>query len=872
MPTSGESSPLGSISVQLRHICLEYSYAQIEAATMGFHESRRLGSGTAGTVYLGEMPDGSDVAVKAIDLATLGDDSMVAGFEEEIAVLSKFRHPNLVVLMGWAREGTRRFLIYEFLTGGDVFQRLQKCKEQKSGAPFPWAERLGALRDAATGLAHLHNATPRAFHRDVKSANILLGGSGAKMADFGLSCVAKTRKDQDVLCEFPSGTPGYTCPNYIRSGKVTEGSEVFSFGMVMLEVLMNMMPAGMVNGSLVYPIQEKVGPDHPGAAQRAVALADQLARWPRALAGEIAALALRCVSADDAQRPRFNEVCRTLREVQKRYPAGAEPEPPPPPPPPMPGSSVVPQRREASHWQGQQPPLPAGGGTFSNGGKWQEKQPRASPERTPETPSPETLQPKQRPSGGGGPYAAAWTPDRSTSPPSAAAGAPPPKPQRSATPQGRVATTPPQQQPPPPLATAEAGHAGAAWPAGADVALEVVYLHGVPVNTLPPGVRLLTLEPKEEEGSSRRCVQIGRHRQLQWFEALLVDPVHRNSVSRVACEVSWGGGEQPASLTTLGSNLLVVDGSVVPKDHTAPLFPGSQIRFMFQADVQIGDLLVLVAHPVPAGHALGPGPSLSAREGDTSTSDASASAATVETRPPPVVAPPARLPGRPPAGPLPPPPPQAAMPAPQHAARPLQRLPPSRVLASVDLEERWRLECIYAAACTPEAFAAMPASNRTVSFPLPAGAPSVILGRQHQMGMFEALLFTQMDLLAFVSRNHFQLDAESGAPGWLRVTNLSQNISIVGTRMLMTGESVCASSGDTLSFAAQADLVPHAHAACSAVQTCDGVEHELAPFLTFRLIAETIPAPHHAGYGAAASHPAARPRADSGAWDTPDVV
>lgn len=118
-----------SISVQLRHICLEYPYAQLEAATANFNDSHRLGSGFAGTVYRAEMPDGSDAAVKVIDLEALGDDSMLAGFEEEIAVLSKFRHPNLVVLMGWARQGTKRFLIYEYLSGGDAHQRLQKCKE-----------------------------------------------------------------------------------------------------------------------------------------------------------------------------------------------------------------------------------------------------------------------------------------------------------------------------------------------------------------------------------------------------------------------------------------------------------------------------------------------------------------------------------------------------------------------------------------------------------------------------------------------------------------------------------------------------------------------------------------------------------------------
>merc|ERR1740117_2592624 len=180
-------------------------------------------------------------------------------------MLSKFRHPNLVTLMGWARRDSRRFLIYEFLTGGDAYQRLAKCKDE--GKPFPWHERLAMARDAATGLAHLHNATPHAFHRDIKCANILLGPAGAKMADFGLSCVAKTHpsglKFASVQVEFASGTPGYTCPLYVERGRITEGSEAYAFGMVILELLLNKMPAGMVGGNLVYPIREAIRPDLP---------------------------------------------------------------------------------------------------------------------------------------------------------------------------------------------------------------------------------------------------------------------------------------------------------------------------------------------------------------------------------------------------------------------------------------------------------------------------------------------------------------------------------------------------------------------------------------------------------------------------------
>lgn len=312
----------------LRHICLEYSFRQLETATAGFDASRRLGSGMAGTVYRGTMPDGLDVAIKVIDPATLGSESGVAGFQEEIAVLSKFRHPNLVTLMGWARHESRRFLVYECLPGGDVLQRLLKCKEL-GGSPFFWHERLNVAIDAATGLAHLHNAKPKAFHRDIKSSNILLGAGGAKMADFGLACVAKTRAGADVACEFASGTPGYSCPNYVRTGKVTEGSEVFSFGMVLLELLVNQLVAGMTGDNrTVYPVEEILAPLVPHALQRCHEHADPLAGWLPAVINDVAPLALSCVAPEE-YRPCFNDVCRALRGIRDRHPPGSSVAPAP---------------------------------------------------------------------------------------------------------------------------------------------------------------------------------------------------------------------------------------------------------------------------------------------------------------------------------------------------------------------------------------------------------------------------------------------------------------------------------------------------------------------------------------------------------------
>ncbi|CAE8584858.1 unnamed protein product, partial [Polarella glacialis] len=123
------------------------------------------------------MEDGSEVAIKMIDLSVLsaqGQTPDMAGFEEEVQTLSKFRHPNLVTLLGWGKHGQYRYLVYELMLGGDTFDRMLKSRQRVNPAPFLWCDRISALLDAATGLSHMHNSKPKAFHRDIKSANILL--------------------------------------------------------------------------------------------------------------------------------------------------------------------------------------------------------------------------------------------------------------------------------------------------------------------------------------------------------------------------------------------------------------------------------------------------------------------------------------------------------------------------------------------------------------------------------------------------------------------------------------------------------------------------------------------------------------------------
>eukprot|EP00913_Durusdinium_trenchii_P004695 g4360.t1 len=185
------------MATALNQLSLEYSCAELLQATNNFSENNRLGYGTFGGVFRGVQRDGTEIAVKA-DIAGIG-----------------------VGRIHGRRCRPQRLLVYEHLGGGDVFRRLQRCAVDN--VPFTWRERISAAFDASCGLSHLHNSTPKVFHRDIKCPNILLDRNGtAKMADFGLACCSHA-KEQKV--EQAAGTVGYACPHYVNKGVVSEGSE-----------------------------------------------------------------------------------------------------------------------------------------------------------------------------------------------------------------------------------------------------------------------------------------------------------------------------------------------------------------------------------------------------------------------------------------------------------------------------------------------------------------------------------------------------------------------------------------------------------------------------------------------------------------------
>lgn len=316
----------------LSEIALEYPYEDLAAATNGFAKEHRLGAGGVGAVYQGKLRNVTEVAIKV--LADMGG---VEGFEDEVRVLSRFRHPHLVTLMGFGQREGQKYLVYELMPGGDVEVKLRQSRSwleqvQKAGrgdltqAPFPWQQRLHVALGAAKGLAHMVGSTPKTFHRDIKPANILLDADGTpKMADFGLAATVKDNSGEDKLAvEQIAGTPGYTCLTYIRSRQVTEESEVYSFGIVLLELLINRPPAlASAHGDMVFPILEAVQPYVGGAHGRLMQCLDPAAGWPRQLAEELGDLALACLDPVTERRPAFNSVVRSLARLTMLRPRGS---------------------------------------------------------------------------------------------------------------------------------------------------------------------------------------------------------------------------------------------------------------------------------------------------------------------------------------------------------------------------------------------------------------------------------------------------------------------------------------------------------------------------------------------------------------------
>ncbi|VVA92447.1 unnamed protein product [Arabis nemorensis] len=233
--SGSESGLSGNDAHLVEAVNIAISIQVLRDATDNFNEKNILGRGGFGTVYKGELHDGTKIAVKRMESSIISGKGLDE-FKSEIAVLTRVRHRNLVVLHGYCLEGNERLLVYQYMPQGTLCRYIFHWKDQHL-EPLEWTRRLIIALDVARGVEYLHSLAHQSFiHRDLKSSNILLGDDmHAKVADFGLVRLAPEGA-QSIETKI-AGTFGYLAPEYAVTGRVTTKVDVYSFGVILMELL-----------------------------------------------------------------------------------------------------------------------------------------------------------------------------------------------------------------------------------------------------------------------------------------------------------------------------------------------------------------------------------------------------------------------------------------------------------------------------------------------------------------------------------------------------------------------------------------------------------------------------------------------------------
>ncbi|XP_068490177.1 cysteine-rich receptor-like protein kinase 29 [Phaseolus vulgaris] len=211
---------------------LQIRFSIIREATDDFSDSNKLGQGGFGAVYRGTLPDGQEIGVKRLSANSRQGNTE---FKNEVLLLAKLQHRNLVRLLGFCMEGREKLLVYEFVPNKSLdYFIFDKTKR----AQLDWYTRFKIIAGTARGILYLHqDSRLRIIHRDLKAGNILLDeGMNPKIADFGLArlfVVDQTHEDTQRVV----GTFGYMAPEYALHGQFSEKSDVFSFGVLVLEIV-----------------------------------------------------------------------------------------------------------------------------------------------------------------------------------------------------------------------------------------------------------------------------------------------------------------------------------------------------------------------------------------------------------------------------------------------------------------------------------------------------------------------------------------------------------------------------------------------------------------------------------------------------------
>ncbi|XP_008658224.1 putative protein kinase superfamily protein isoform X1 [Zea mays] len=217
-----------------------FSLRELRSATNSFNYDNKIGEGPLGSVYWGQVWDGSQIAVKRLNNAKNGTE---AEFASEVEILGRIRHKNLLSFRGYCADGPERVLVYDFMANSSLYAHLHG--PHSAECLLDWRRRASIAMGTARALLYLHrHATPKIIHGSVKATNVLLDSDfRAHAGDFGLArLIPDDGTDHEKIASSESQR-GYLAPEYAAmSGKPTAGCDVYSFGIILLELASGRRP------------------------------------------------------------------------------------------------------------------------------------------------------------------------------------------------------------------------------------------------------------------------------------------------------------------------------------------------------------------------------------------------------------------------------------------------------------------------------------------------------------------------------------------------------------------------------------------------------------------------------------------------------
>lgn len=309
--SSSSSSPWMSNTIKvIRLDKTAFTHSDILRATRSFSDERIIGRGGSGTVYRGVLPDGREVAVKKLQSEGIEGERE---FRAEMELLSGnglgWPHPNLVTLYGWCLNGSEKLLVYEYMEGGSLEDRIT------DRVGLNWSRRLEVAVDVARALMFLHHECyPSIVHRDVKASNVLLDRSGrARVTDFGLARVVDAGGSH--VSTMVAGTVGYVAPEYGQTWQATTKGDVYSFGVLAMELATGRRAVDGGEECLIEWARRVMGEGRGARVVVPVALLVSGLGEGAEKMGELLRVGIWCAAESPGARPNMKEVLAMLFRI-----------------------------------------------------------------------------------------------------------------------------------------------------------------------------------------------------------------------------------------------------------------------------------------------------------------------------------------------------------------------------------------------------------------------------------------------------------------------------------------------------------------------------------------------------------------------------